>query len=435
MNVRHNPAAPRWRGVPVDAKDFSVSLRQETQVVDSVTDFYTNADVVMRRVTGTASTTSYDVSVAQNLSLGPTQVTNLTPGVMELAGRRVTGTQYSATGRIRVRGYAGVREYDLVFPGQAPTVQVTDDSIAPGTLAAHCMDNLLGRLAGKVPGGTAQNVFQEANHGYTLGTLSCSGYNQSSILAGLDLACVQFASSRIQAGLSAEHRVPSLLVGPRHVIAAYHAMNYPGERMFWRRNDGSFAEAVVVAVKDLGADLGLAVLDRDVTGIQYARVLPQNWPNKLKAPLASESVGANGVLKITSRDRIFLGVGLTGNVSPGLGFVRHAQLFGFSQIGHLSTGFFFRSCGLGAPAQPSLSGWYSTPYGGDSNSPVFLVVNQGGTQTPVFVSSLYTAATGPSYGAHVTMIDENLNQMSVVAGDNRPFALQTADLSAFPDVA
>lgn len=435
MKVKHNPNALPWRGIPMSSRDFSVSLTKSTLVQNPTVEFVTQSDVVVRRTTGTSSTTSYDVAVLQDLSLGPTQITNLTPSVMQLQGSSLVGQQYNSVGRIRVRGYAGTRDYTLQFPDQAPTVTEVDEDVVSGTLAAHCMTNLLARMSGKTPGGPAQNVFLESNHGFTLSNLSCSGYNPNSIVAGLDLACVQFASSRPAASPSqtSEHRVPSLLVGPRHMIAAYHAMNYPGDRVFFRRNDGSFAEAIVTAVRDLGDDLGLTVLDRDITGIQFARVLPQNWPTKLRAPYANSTV-ENGATIIKRRDRVFVAIGLTGNTSPGLGFVRHAQLFGLSQLGHLDNGVIFRSVAFAAPANPAFNGWYSQPYGGDSNSPMFVIIEQAGVQVPVFLTNFYTAFSGPSYGAHVNMINTNLNQMSVAAGDNRPFSLLTADLSAFPDV-
>lgn len=435
MKVVHNPNARRWQGVPMATRDFSVTFTQSTEMVQPVVDYINSADVVVRRTTGVSSTTRYDVEVLQDLSLGPVSITNLTPSVLQMQGNQAVGQLYNSTGRIRVKGYAGSRDYTLRFPDQAPTVTEVDEDVVPGTLAAHCMGNLLARMSGKTPGGPAQNVFLESNHGFTLSSLSCSGYNPSSIVAGLDLACVQFASSRPAAspGQTSEHRVPSLLVGPRHMIAAYHAMNYPGDRVFFRRNDGSFAEAIVTAVRDLGDDLGLTVLDRDITGIQFARVLPQNWPTKLRAPYANSTV-ENGVTVIKRRDRVFVAIGLTGNTSPGLGFVRHAQLFGLSQLGHLDSGPFFRSVAFSAPANPAFNGWYSQPYGGDSNSPMFVIVEQAGVQVPVFLANFYTAFSGPSYGAHVNMINTNLNQMSVAAGDNRPFSLLTADLSAFPNV-
>lgn len=433
MRVRHSPGAPRWRGLPMATRDFSVSLVPKVTTIDPTTTYVDVADVVVKRMTGQATITAYDLVVQQDLTLPPPRVENLTPGVFTTQGSQLVGQGSNSTGRLRVTGYAGAREFDVRFPDQAPATTETDDSFVVGTLAAHCMNNLLARLAGKSPGGLAQNVFQEANHGYTLQSLSCSGYNQSSIVAGLDLACVQFASGRIQPGVNipAEHRVPSLLVGPRHVIAAYHAMNYPGERMFWRRNDGSFAEAVVTAVRDLGSDMGVALLDRDVTGIQFARVLPQDWPEKLKAPYVTPVV-QGPVTTLKPRGRIFVGIALTGNTSPGLGFLRHAQLFGISQMGHLPSDAIFSAVVFGAPAQPELAGWYSVPYGGDSNSPMFVIIEQAGTQVPVFVTSFFTAGSGPSYGAHVNLINQTLSQLSAEAGDSRPFNLVTADLSAFP---
>lgn len=433
MKLVHNPNAPRWRGLKTDQADFTVQFVPSSQVVDPIVEQFVDRDVIKQRETGQTTLTAYSVTASQSLSFGPVELTNLTPAVYNLSGSLATATTFSSVGRLRAKGRAGVREYDLRFPDAQPIVTVRDHALVPGTLAAHCTDNVLQRLSGKSQGGLAQNVFQESFHGYTLETLSCTGYNQSSIVAGLDLACVQFASSRQQfsSGLASEHRLPSLLAGPRHLIGAWHAMNEAGQRVFFRRNDGSFAEAVVLQLVHMGNDLGLATLDRDITGIQFARTLPRTWTQKMQATYRVDDT--------VPRDPLVLAIGLTGNTSPGLGFVRHAQVFGLRGMGHLDsspqTHGANRSVSFTRPKDQSLAPWYSEPYGGDSNSPLFLIIQQGASQVPAFISNFFTAFSGPHHGAHELVINQQLTAMSAAAGDTRPFTLQTVDLSAFPDVA
>ena len=430
MKLKHNPSAPRLQGVDMTLRDFSVALQKGFDGTPTLSEPYSIAEEQLLRNTAPGPATKYSVLVGQDLKLRPPTLESLHPEVFSVSGSEAIKAA-NGVGTLRVTGYSGARDYTLDFADEAPPVSFTHVSFQAGTLAAHCTSNVLNRLQGKTQGGESQNIYADGGtHGPTVAECFTTGFNPSSIVSGLDLNCISFSRNNPDPFVASRHRFPALLVGPRHIIGAHHCIPTTGQNCIFRRPDGSFVETNVVYSDSLGFDMGVAMLDRDVTGIEFATLLPPTYKQKLKA--GSKSVTQD----LPQRSGALLMFGITSNTSLNLGFVRHAQVFGITDIGESTQSpFFIRTqVTFGPPAQAQASPFYSQPYGGDSGSPMFLVIEQSGVQRPVFLGNLYTALTTPSYPAFSPIVQAKFNEVGPALGYSTPFAFRYADQSAFPDV-
>lgn len=411
-------------------RDFSVSLQRLTDEAPASATVETWGEEQVLRSVASGPVTRYSLQVSQDLNLPPPQVESLNPEVFSVNPSGLLKVS-NGTGVLRVTGYAGVREFPVDFRDPTPPTTYSHLGFQGGSLAAHCTANVLARIQGKAQGGETQNIYIDGGtHRENLVDCFTEGFNPNSILAGVDIDCISFSRNNPDPFVLSRHRFPGILVGPRHIIGAFHCIPTTGQRVIWRRSDGSFVEANVVRDANLGGDMGIAMLDRDITGIAFGKLLPPNYRQKLRA---GERRIINGTF--IARDRALLAFGITSNTSPNLGFVRHAQVFGVASIGTVPTGAFFdNQVFIGQPKQPEAQPFYSLPYGGDSGSPLFLLIDQAGVPTPVFIGSLYTATSAPTYPEFSPMAAQRFNEWGPQLGYSAPFNFQYADLSAFPDI-
>lgn len=430
MRVVFNPSGPRLQGVNMAERDFSVTLTRAVDDLSGTTAPFTISEESGNVVTVSGVASRYILSSAQDLKLPPVTFESLDPAVFTVSGGQAWKVG-PGIGRLRATGYAGRREYPLDFQDAAEVKTYEHLSFTAGSLAEHVTNKVLARLVGKARGPAHQNLYVDGGtFGRNAAECATAGFNPNSIVAGLDLNCVAFAWENTLFPTASQHRFPPMLVGPRHFVAAWHCIPREGQLVVWRLPNGTFFEAVVAKAAQLPADVGYGMLDRDVPGITPAMILPTNYEQKLKA---GQSFVEDG--KRVFRSGGMLCMALTANTSLDLGYTRHAQVFG---VGDLVANAALRSAYLtfGAPFQAAAKPFYSTPYGGDSGSPIFFVISQGGVDTPVFMGHFATAVSAGHISAYSTQIATAFNDWGPnLLSYSTPFSFRFADLSAFPDVA
>lgn len=266
-------------------------------------------------------------------------------------------------------------------------------------------------IQGKSQGDSSQMMFTAVTNGVNASECHAT-VNNNSFFSSMDFTHVSFCRSG-----SPKQQYPVLLVGPRQILYAWHIRQAGiGENIIFRAANGAFQEATVVSASNLGNDIGVATLSKDIVGIPYAKVFGSELFNKINI-LKTVPPSLNRFEKYPLTG-IILSHNPSNNLSPG----RHGQLIGigdFRNTPSIAAGVITKVGGsLDDPG-----GWFSEPYGGDSGSPVYSIVSIGGVNTPVLVTSLWTAAYGPNYVDSTAAIESALG-----------ITLQKVNLSEYPNL-
>lgn len=372
-------------GQDCTANDFTaeIEVSNDSSWFPPVVTEYTEI-IVQEVVSGTTSHRVMATSVP-----GPVpELTNLTPEEYTLRPGNLL-EPVPMTGAVdcllNVTGATGTKQLKFTLPASAMRYIPQLYGRKPGTNADLVSQNVLSLLSGKTPGSDTQDVFSSRTLGLTAATCAATS-NANFILKNYDFSHLCF--SRESNTGTAMGYGPLALVGPRHFVYAFHTIAAQGDKVVWRRSDGTFLDSVITAVEDLGNDCGVGLLDRDITGISYASFMPPGFTSRFAFAAEMSQYVSN-----TTKGPC-VGVILSHNPSAVLTATRHAQPVGITSDGYSSGG--VANTGLTAPVD-SVGQWYSTPYPGDSGSPVYMLVSVGGQIQTVLLCQLYTAGGGPSY--------------------------------------
>lgn len=335
-----------------------------------------------------------------------------------------------AGNRFNRRTFALTHLYD--FPsrtGSGPGVFDYNSLAAASTRLLHK------RLAQAQPGATAQDVFLDGGD-YTLASGPSVTPNPNRILPDLDLSGVSVTP-------------PVMLVSPRHIVCNTHIGVVPGNSVAFRRRDGTIQTATVLAFTDEGSnyDLRVAILSEDITNCAVYKTLPDNWASYLPACTQATLIayGATGAVPVVVR-QANTGVYPPGTQAPECGnnpidtnspklrvdWIRVADTPNDSS----PTDTAFNAFYTGFPQDP-LYPFYQLAYGGDSGSPMFMLVPNSASAspssfTPALVSSYFGATSGPFLPRERTWVNAAMQTLSTAQGEARVFTFNTVDLSVFP---
>lgn len=411
--------APLLRGQDCTADDFTLTIA-ESGTASAVPDIeYVLHDITARETT-TAGTV-YRVTATQADGLPPVVIGNMTPSVGSLTPdgyitkAQLGGGTMTVVGAGRTGSKRASIQLDVGTAGRIGILVARQ----PGTNTDAVSNLVLARLSGKSPGAATQNVFSSLTTSLTLANCAAVA-NAGSFVADLDFSHVSFCRDN---GSSAILAFPLTLVGPRHFLFARHTGCAVGRKVIWRRPDGVFVESFVAALGDLGNDLGVGLLDRDIAGIPYAKFLPQDFHSRF-----TYSAEMRQYVPYTPEGPC-VGLILSHNPSALLASTRHAQPIGLTDdppvMSGPDTGY---QAGLTAPID-NVGQWFSMPYGGDSGSPVYMVVQEAGVQVPVLLFQLYTAGGGPSYRLYAPTIE------AWFSAQGHPRTLERVSLATYPAVS
>lgn len=295
------------------------------------------------------------------------------------------------------------------------------------SLAAATTRLLRNRFAQVQPGAAAQDVFLDGGD-YTLATGPSVTPNPTRLLPDLDLSGVSVTP-------------PVMLVSPRHIVCNTHIGVGTGDSVAFRRRDGTVQTVTVLAHTDKGGnyDLRVALLSEDVTDCTVYKTLPDNWASYIPACTQATLIayGATGAIPVVVR-QANTGVGGHNNPidtnSPKLrvDWIRVTD----GPNGSSPTEPSFNAFYTGFPQDP-LYPFYQQAYGGDSGSPMFMLVPNSAAAspsnfTPALVSSYFGATSGPFLPRERTWINATMQALSTAHGEARVFTFNTVDLSLFP---
>jgi len=271
----------------------------------------------------------------------------------------------------------------------------------------HCAAQIDRRIAGRTPA-VAMPVFSSQNH-----IAPAYVRNVDCWAADLDLSCISpwnDYAGVLRAGT---------LISPRHVLFAHH---YPigwehgaamvlGAVVRFVTPSGVAVDRTITAAEDLGLvggvpDFIVALLDSDVAGCSFAKVLPSDWEDFFPA---NDSGGRGYGLPAFGTDQeekaiIFDVGGGPGNENEAL------------ENGGI--------CYTMPPTDATRYSFYESLIAGDSGNPTFLVINDE--------LVLLTVATTAFTGSAVTAYRAEINAAMATLGGG--YSLTEIELPFVPDI-
>lgn len=272
----------------------------------------------------------------------------------------------------------------LVLSESSSSSTFTFDSWVSGSLGEKASDAIDTRLAGKTFAADGA-VYSTLNH-----TSSTYVRNTTSWCADIDLTSVSVWNSESAGAKS------GTLISPRHVLFAKHYAPTAGATLRFVTSANATITRTLSAVEAAATisgyypDFAVGLLDSDVpAGVAFAKVLPEGWQTRLP--------------------------GLAYCV-PVLAFDQQKRASVLDVKGETIVEF------LAASADAARLAFFSPKVGGDSGSPVFLLIND----EPV----LLTVFTTPTSGSAIAAEHDIINNLMTSLGGG--YQLTEADLSGFP---
>lgn len=398
--------------------DFSAVFTQLIRTIGEVTTYSVDQDINAKIVTPATAYSDYRVDLTGTPESTQFKLESLTPALASIEAPNKVKYVSAGTAKIRVTCLFGTREFNLTMASMgSPVVKSTVSHIA-GSLGANVEANIATMMSGiSVPGPSTQNLYNSAVRGVSAET--CSGTkNQSSILRNFDMSFLSFSQA------SGAH-YPCMLISQRHALVNTHVA---GSWYVFRRQDGTFVRATVKSYVDYGDDLRLLYFNETINGCAFMPIIDGTF--QVKTPTLVKQV-VNG--SITENYRSLIGILISANPSTYLAEEQHAQLIEVTshswsvavqdQLKGVSI--------IAVQSENPYSLFSSTPYPGDSGSPVLLPITYGGSTRLCYLCSLYTAGGGPSGVFRAAWINSNMSALATAAGDMSAYSAQLADLSAF----
>ena len=152
-----------------------------------------------------------------------------------------------------------------------------------GDLREHIDNNILALIDGKTASTVTQDYFL-SNNGWNV--VPVTELNPDAFTASFD-----FSHTSAMRETQTEESHPVHLLSPNYAICASHTGATIGEKLTFRRSDGTYQTVTTSAVSPLiGDDIKLLLLSDAVTGITPPKVLPRGWLEKY-APDVQGSTG------------------------------------------------------------------------------------------------------------------------------------------------
>lgn len=415
----------------MDASEFEVATSGFTTTVQGSTTLILDGDRKIDRSTNSVVETTGTVA-----PIGDTQAAfdSLTPAICTISpqGGQVN---YVSNGRCQIQctspkgsGY-GRRVCELVVQRETAVVQNIvrfNESNDPSSLRAHLISELYALVNGKSPSAATCDLFTAASY-------------SDPFSATLNPNFVADASKFSFQSFSHASASACFFIGPRHAIYARHTTgNYATVTV--RRKDGSFQTVHRLKSWDMLNDFEIAVFDADVTGIDYATLLPQTAFSKLNVAGWQLDLAGLSNLNIPMFSlRYNPGQAPFSVIDTPFRHFRLSSLAAVStdtRAGYVIPGT-SEQCqvawwDLGPIPDPAAEAWKTPAYGGDSSSGVFMQING----SPVLVSTLYSANNGPWIPQLQPYLADVMNALAAQVGiAPSNYAPIWADLSMFPSYA
>lgn len=420
-------------GQPPD-KDFVATMVPRLEVVPGRSETKVFPDVVVDVTFPEVTITALDVVVTGNTR--ELKVVTTRPEYVNVTGltaRKILDFNGITTPvSLVVSTEYGARSYRIDLPGDMPIAeQSTAGTHVAGSFGAQVTALMRAEFEGVTPGATSQDLFLDGGT-YTADPAPASvTVNPTRILQGMDMSCVSVSRSTGIPGNN-NHRFPVELVSPRHVVCNSHCGVSAGQNVCFRQRNGTIQTVTVLGHLDLGQDLRVAILDQDVMDCAFCVTMPSDIaeyaPGSTRAAYDSGTIYGSGAIPVVVRH------GNPGEL-PG----RFLNNYIGTNSPHLRVQWvrmwqgYQMTTALKSLADDPLYPYHNPGYGGDSGSPVFLLVPQtAGGYITTLLTSLYSADSGPSYPHRRLDINTAMASLSSVHGEARTFEMGVISISSFP---
>ncbi|MEQ1663183.1 MAG: hypothetical protein ABL877_10865 [Thiobacillus sp.] len=284
-----------------------------------------------------------------------------------------------------------------------------------GSLAKHCTDAVNALIAGKTANSTTKAAWSSNNYN---GAAPAGVRNPSCFADPLDFSAISMVAN-------GSYGQNVSLISPRHFIYARHmGPSTAGMAIAWKdKATGSYYTATILATDVVpvpeyaGSDIGIGYLSNPIP-ITPFKVMPANWRDYVPSAILYDSHGMKTRLAGVTKSHFLTYNGTGLDSFSVMDCYTAAPLFTFAGMECVVTD---RSEDFGR------YDWASYTGGGSSGSQFFLLVHGD----PVLTMSYLFPGLGASYAHYATEIESTMNSMAVAQGDNTPYALAKADLSAF----
>lgn len=372
------------------------------------------------------------VTIQPGASAGNYAVTNLTPTLASLQGNSLIAAA-QGTGAIAIDSPHGRKT--LPYAVHAPLAEAAPSSVPlASTFAAHVLANIRGLYAGKPATDATLKRWTALTPGLTAATTTGTR-NASWVLAGVDMSWQSVCQSD---GATSWEVFGCALLTPRHVLCANHT-GLPS-RIIFQRPDGTFTEALTVsnlqvpstvqgAAKPGMTDSKIYYLDRAVTGITPVLVLPPLAPYTPSLyPSAIQPVADSNFL--TCIEILINGFGPYSAGRKAVAACARRLGATVDAIEYFAAPAMALGPLLNEQLDPLLSAYSVMRTGGDSSSMVLCPVVQQGVLRAALLSCVFGGADPCLPDMHAQM-QTVMRSLAAAQGDNFPYTLSVADLSAF----
>ena len=282
----------------------------------------------------------------------------------------------------------------------ARTIVNTILSYEVGSLSEHASNQMDALILGKIEGATTQEYWQSNNSNVNAPVATL---NPDRFVSSIDLS----ALSAMRTGQT-QDKFPVSLISPNHAITTTHTTTAVGQKLVFMLADTSFAIVTVDAVSVLGDDLSIAYFSTPVIGVTPFKVMATDW--EMYAP--------------TLRDAITIGIPrlpiLSKRYNDPLG--ADVSWMAIAAIHRLYLQIVHKDA---PPVFGDTLAWYNEATGGDSGSPIFMVVNG----EPILITHHTTVDQGTDFAARAIEINTAMNDLAGTAQGT--YALVHPDLTEF----
>lgn len=336
----------------------------------------------------------------------------------------------------------GKRKFRINIDTEMPVLrQKTTGTFVNGSLGKACTELLYSLVNGKVPGSNHQDLFLPGGtfpntHGDPPTNIV---RNPNRMIPKLDLSGVSI-TREADNGPGVQWRFPAILVSPRHFVCNKHCGVWTGLTVYFLTKSGVIHEATVLDSEDVApeSDLRVGIFTEDVPDCEYYGTLSGDWMHYIpgnwiqaKEPY-SGFMGVPGVPLVTCQAN----PGEDPGSESGNNIIntdnRKLRITWMLDIWDAKYPPYKQTVALHGMKEDPMYPFFNQGYGGDSGSPIFMLVPYAyGNFVPALISSYWSSGGGPFYPLLRERINEAMQMFSTRHGDPRTFTMKTANLSRF----
>lgn len=334
----------------------------------------------------------------------------------------------------------GKRKFAINIDTEVPMLrQKTTGTFVNGSLGKACTELLYSLLNGKVPGSNHQDLFLPGGtfpntHGDPPTNIV---RNPNRMIPNLDLSGVSITREHDE---PVQWRFPAILVSPRHFVCNKHSGVWNNLTVYFLTKSGVIHEAVVLDSEDIApeSDLRVGIFTEDVPDCEYYGTLSGDWMYYMpgnwipaKAPY-SGFLGVPGIPLVTCQANS----GDSDDDGSGNNVIntdnRKLRITWMLDVWDAKYPPYRQTVAIHGMMEDPMYPFFNAAYGGDSGSPIFMLVPYtNGNFVPALISSYWSSGSGPFYPLLRERINAAMKMFSTRHGDPRTFTMKTANLSRF----